>query len=56
MSRYRFIQREKAVYPIVMLCRVLQVARSAYYAWARRACMRRCGRRAPAAPASGSPA
>jgi len=36
MSRYRFIQREKAIYPIVVLCRVLRVARSAYYAWARR--------------------
>ena len=36
MSRYRLIQREKAVYPIVVLCRVLRVARSAYYAWARR--------------------
>ncbi len=36
MSRYRFIQREKAVYPIIVLCRVLGVARSAYYAWARR--------------------
>jgi transposase InsO family protein len=36
MSRYRFIQREKAAYPIVVLCRVLRVARSAYYAWARR--------------------
>ena len=36
MSRYRFIQREKAVYPITLLCRVLGIARSAYYAWARR--------------------
>lgn len=36
MSRYRFIQEEKAAYPIVLLCRVLGVARSAYYAWARR--------------------
>ena len=36
MSRYRFIQGEQAAYPITLLCRVLDVARSAYYAWARR--------------------
>jgi transposase InsO family protein len=36
MSRYRFIHAERATYPIVVLCRVLGVARSAYYAWARR--------------------
>ena len=30
MSRYRFIQEEQAAYPIVLLCRVLGVARSAY--------------------------
>jgi len=36
MSQYRFIHEEKAVFPVVMLCRVLRVARSAYYAWARR--------------------
>jgi transposase InsO family protein len=36
MSRYRFIQGEKAAYPVTLLCRVLGVARSAYYAWARR--------------------
>lgn len=36
MSHYRFIQGEKAAYPITLLCRVLDVARSAYYAWARR--------------------
>jgi len=36
MSHYWFIQEEKAAYPIVLLCRVLGVARSAYYAWARR--------------------
>lgn len=36
MSRYRFILVERATYPITVLCRVLQVARSAYYAWARR--------------------
>ena len=36
MSRSRFIQREKAVSPIVVLCRVRRVARAAYDAWARR--------------------
>ncbi|MGW0825274.1 IS3 family transposase [Streptomyces sp. NPDC002845] len=29
----RFIHAEKANYPIVVLCRVLHVARSSYYAW-----------------------
>ena len=36
MSRYRFISAEKACYPVALLCRVLGVARSGYYAWARR--------------------
>ena len=36
MRRYRFIRREKAAYPIVVLCRVLRVSRSGYYDWARR--------------------
>ncbi|MEH0421239.1 IS3 family transposase [Streptomyces sp. B21-083] len=30
---YRFIHAEKANYPIVLLCRVLHIARSSYYAW-----------------------
>ncbi len=34
--RYRFIQVEKASYPVEVLCRVLTVARSGYYAWCRR--------------------
>nr|WP_260860430.1 IS3 family transposase [Streptomyces cupreus] len=29
----RFIHAEKANYPIVLLCRMLHVARSSYYAW-----------------------
>ncbi len=33
MSRYRFISAEKACYPVALLCRVLRVARSGYYAW-----------------------
>jgi transposase InsO family protein len=36
VSHYRFIQAERATYPVAILCRVLGVARSAYYAWARR--------------------
>ncbi len=36
MSRYRFIHEEKARYPLVLLCRVLHVARSAYYVGVRR--------------------
>ena len=36
MSHYRFIQEEKAAFPIATLCRVLEVGRSGYYAWARR--------------------
>jgi len=36
VSRYRFIFAEKAHYPITILCRVLDVGRSGYYAWARR--------------------
>jgi putative transposase len=30
---YRLVHAEKATYPIVLLCRVLKVARSSYYAW-----------------------
>jgi len=36
VSRYRFISAERAHYPITILCRVLDVGRSGYYAWARR--------------------
>jgi putative transposase len=36
VSRFRFIDVEKAVYPISLLCRVLAVSRAGYYAWARR--------------------
>ena len=35
MSRYRLIQAEQASYPVAVLCRVLGVARSGYYVWAR---------------------
>jgi putative transposase len=30
---FRFIQREKANHPIKLMCRVLRVSRSGYYAW-----------------------
>jgi putative transposase len=36
VSRFAFIDEEKANYPIKVLCRVLDVARSGYYAWRRR--------------------
>jgi len=31
--RYRFIEVEKATFPIALMCRLLQVARGGYYAW-----------------------
>ena len=34
--RFRFIQAEKAIYPVSVMCRVLQVSRSGFYAWVRR--------------------
>ncbi len=39
--RYRFIQAEKATYPVEMLCRVMAVARSGFYAWCHRPVSRR---------------
>ncbi len=35
--RFRFVEAEKAHYPIGLLCRCLSVSRSGYYAWRRRA-------------------
>lgn len=36
MSRYEFIRAQKALYPVLVLCQVLGVVRSAYYAWQKR--------------------
>jgi putative transposase len=36
VSRFRFIDAEKASYPVSLLCRALAVSRAGYYAWARR--------------------
>jgi len=41
VSRMRFIDVEKAAYPIRLLCRVVGVSRAGYYAWARRGPSRR---------------
>ncbi len=36
MSRFIFIDGQKAFYPVNLLCRCLKVSRSGYYAWLRR--------------------
>jgi putative transposase len=36
VTRFAFVDAEKAHYPIVGLCRLLKVSRSGYYAWAAR--------------------
>jgi putative transposase len=33
VSIYRFIDAEKASYPVSALCRVLRISRSGYYEW-----------------------
>ncbi len=34
--RFVFIAREKACYPVALMCRVLKVSRAGYYAWCKR--------------------
>ena len=34
--RFAFVATEKACYPVALMCRVLQVSRSEYYAWCKR--------------------
>ncbi len=36
MKRYQFIESQREMYPLQMLCTVLNVSRSGYYAWRRR--------------------
>jgi len=36
VNRFRFIDAEKATYPVTILCRVLRVSRAGYYAWRQR--------------------
>lgn len=36
MSRFRFIAAEKGQHPVALLCRVLRVSRSGFYAWLER--------------------
>jgi len=33
VSKYRLVQAEKACFPINMMCRLLEISRSSYYAW-----------------------
>jgi hypothetical protein len=62
VNRYRFIAEEKAHHSVVLLCRVLGVAKSAFYAWqqqrmsAHHACMPSCASEADVWLASVSPA
>lgn len=33
---FRFVEAQNAVYPVTVLCRVLEVSRPGYYAWRQR--------------------
>jgi transposase InsO family protein len=41
VSRFRFIDAQKACFPIMLLCQLVDVSRAGYYAWARRPCSQR---------------
>jgi putative transposase len=36
VSAFRFVERERASYPVAAMCRVLEVSPSGYWAWAKR--------------------
>jgi putative transposase len=36
VTRFAFVDAEKARYPVTSLCRLLKVSRAGYYAWATR--------------------
>jgi putative transposase len=36
VTRFTFVDREKALYPVAVLCRLLKVSRAGYYAWSSR--------------------
>ena len=33
MTRFAFVDREKALYDVTVLCQLLKVSRSGFYAW-----------------------
>ena len=41
MRRYRFVATERATFPVRVLCRIVGVAVSGFYAWLRRGPARR---------------